>query len=61
MKELGEVDGPTVIIGLLSLAMVLGVKRWLPLVPGSLLVVLLGIDVYPTVLQALAGGGGTSA
>lgn len=43
MKELGEVDLPTVIIGLLSLAMVLGVKRWLPLVPGSLLVVLLGI------------------
>ncbi|MFD6511834.1 SulP family inorganic anion transporter [Rhodococcus sp. NPDC060176] len=43
VKELGEVDGPTVIIGLLSLAMVLGVKRWLPLVPGSLLVVLLGI------------------
>ncbi|ROZ55543.1 SulP family inorganic anion transporter [Rhodococcus sp. WS1] len=43
IKELGEVDGPTVVIGLLSLAMVLGVKRWLPLVPGSLLVVLLGI------------------
>ena len=43
VKELGEVDLPTVIIGLLSLAMVLGVKRWLPLVPGSLLVVLLGI------------------
>ena len=37
VKELGEVDLPTVIIGLLSLAMVLGVKRWLPLVPGSLL------------------------
>ncbi|OCC17099.1 sulfate transporter [Prescottella equi] len=43
VKELGEVDLPTVIIGLLSLAMVLGVKRWLPLAPGSLLVVLLGI------------------
>lgn len=43
VRELGEVDGLTACVGLLSLALVLAVKRWLPLVPGSLLVVLLGI------------------
>ncbi|WP_092804683.1 SulP family inorganic anion transporter [Rhodococcus globerulus] len=43
VRELGSVDGLTVFVGLLSLALVLAVKRWLPLVPGSLLVVLLGI------------------
>lgn len=43
VRELGSVDGLTVFVGLLSLTLVLAVKRWLPLVPGSLLVVLLGI------------------
>ncbi|NMM90534.1 sodium-independent anion transporter [Rhodococcus sp. SRB_17] len=43
LRELGNADGLTVFVGLLSLAAVLAVKRWLPLVPGSLLVVLLGI------------------
>lgn len=43
LRELGDVDGLTVLIGVLSLALVLGLKRWLPLIPGSLLVVLLSI------------------
>ena len=43
VRELGNVDGLTVFVGLFSLAAVLAVKRWMPLVPGSLLVVLVGI------------------
>ncbi len=43
LRGLGDTQWRTLLIGLLSLAVVLGVKRWLPLVPGSLLAVLLGI------------------
>ncbi|UGT57320.1 SulP family inorganic anion transporter [Nocardia asteroides] len=43
LGELGETQWRTLLIGLASLAVVLGVRRWLPLVPGSLLAVLLGI------------------
>ncbi|WP_280298354.1 SulP family inorganic anion transporter [Nocardia neocaledoniensis] len=43
LGNLGETDWRTLLIGLASLAVVLGVRRWLPLVPGSLLAVLLGI------------------
>ncbi|GEM32683.1 sodium-independent anion transporter [Nocardia neocaledoniensis NBRC 108232] len=43
LGELGETHWRTLLIGLASLAVVLGVRRWLPLVPGSLLAVLLGI------------------
>ncbi|WP_327152349.1 SulP family inorganic anion transporter [Nocardia sp. NBC_01329] len=43
LTHLGDIDGRTLLIGGLSLALVLGVKRWLPLVPGSLLAVLAGI------------------
>ncbi|MGW6724296.1 SulP family inorganic anion transporter [Nocardia sp. NPDC055029] len=43
LRDLGDTQWRTLLIGLLSLAVVLGVKRWLPLVPGSLLAVLLGI------------------
>ena len=43
--QLPDVDGLTVLIGGLSLALVLVVRRWLPVVPGSLVVVLLGIAV----------------
>ncbi|WP_280348391.1 SulP family inorganic anion transporter [Nocardia neocaledoniensis] len=43
LGELGETHWRTLLIGLVSLAVVLGVRRWLPLVPGSLLAVLLGI------------------
>ncbi|MGW6378121.1 SulP family inorganic anion transporter [Rhodococcus sp. NPDC055112] len=43
IRNLGDTDWRTLTVGLLSLAVVLGLKRWLPLVPGSLLAVLLGI------------------
>ncbi|RDI49947.1 SulP family inorganic anion transporter [Nocardia mexicana] len=43
LTNLGETQWRTVLLGGLSLAVVLGLKRWLPLVPGSLLAVLLGI------------------
>ncbi|MEU3010878.1 SulP family inorganic anion transporter [Nocardia asteroides] len=43
LRGLGDTQWRTLLIGLLSLAVVLGVKRWLPLVPGSLLAVILGI------------------
>lgn len=43
IRHLGDTHWRTLLIGVLSLAVVLGLKRWLPLVPGSLLAVLLGI------------------
>ncbi|MDT2004412.1 SulP family inorganic anion transporter [Rhodococcus opacus] len=43
ITHLGDTDWGTLVVGGLSLAVVLGLKRWLPLVPGSLLAVLLGI------------------
>ena len=43
ISHLGEVDGLTVLVGGLSLALVLVIRRWLPVVPGSLVVVLLAI------------------
>lgn len=43
IRHLGDTDWRTLTVGLLSLAVVLGLKRWLPLIPGSLLAVLLGI------------------
>ncbi|NEW45781.1 SulP family inorganic anion transporter [Nocardia cyriacigeorgica] len=43
IRHLGDTHWRTALIGALSLAIVLGFKRWLPLVPGSLLAVLLGI------------------
>lgn len=43
ITRLGDTHWRTLLIGVLSLAVVLGFKRWLPLVPGSLLAVLLGI------------------
>ncbi|WP_278264863.1 SulP family inorganic anion transporter [Nocardia sp. AG03] len=43
LGNLGDTQWRTLLIGLLSLAVVLGLRRWLPLVPGSLLAVLLGI------------------
>lgn len=43
LGNLGDTQWRTLLIGLLSLAIVLGVKRWLPLVPGSLLAVVFGI------------------
>jgi high affinity sulfate transporter 1 len=43
ITHLGDVDWGTFVVGVLSLVVVLGFTRWLPLVPGSLLAVLLGI------------------
>jgi len=43
LRNLGDTDWRTLVVGALSLAVVLGFKRWLPLVPGSLLAVLLGV------------------
>ncbi|MFC9518636.1 SulP family inorganic anion transporter [Nocardiaceae bacterium NPDC056970] len=41
--HLGDTHWRTLVVGALSLAVVLAFKRWLPLIPGSLLAVLLGI------------------
>ncbi|WP_227982333.1 SulP family inorganic anion transporter [Nocardia spumae] len=43
LSHLGDTQWRTLVVGVLSLAIVLVVKRWLPLVPGSLLAVLVGI------------------
>lgn len=43
VRNLGETNWRTALVGAFSLAVVLGLRRWLPLVPGSLLAVLLGI------------------
>lgn len=43
LTHLGETQWRTALVGAVSLAVVVGLKRWLPLVPGSLLAVLLGI------------------
>jgi sulfate permease, SulP family len=41
--HLGDTVLPTLLVGLASLVLVLVLRRWLPLVPGALVVVLLGI------------------
>jgi high affinity sulfate transporter 1 len=43
LTNLGQTSGLTLLVGVLSLTLVLGLKRWLPAVPGSLVTVLLGI------------------
>ncbi|HEY9312868.1 SulP family inorganic anion transporter [Williamsia sp.] len=43
VENLGDTDWRTALVGGASLALVLILKRWLPIVPGSLVVVLLGI------------------
>ncbi|MYR08171.1 STAS domain-containing protein [Gordonia sp. SID5947] len=40
---LGDIDWWTAVVGIVSLILVLGMKRWVPLLPGSLIVVILGI------------------
>jgi SulP family sulfate permease len=45
VTNLNETSGMTLLVGAASLALVLGLKRWLPVVPGSLVAVLLGIAV----------------
>ena len=55
ITHLGDIDPLTVLVGGLSLVIVLALRRWLPLVPGSLVVVLLAIGV--TVVFGLADRG----
>ncbi|MEV6217420.1 SulP family inorganic anion transporter [Nocardia sp. NPDC051833] len=43
LSGLGDLQLRTVVMGALSLAIVLGIKRWAPMVPGSLVAVLFGI------------------
>ena len=43
ITHVGETHVLSLLIGLASLIMVLAIKRWLPLIPGSLLAVVLGI------------------
>ncbi len=43
IEHLPETNSATLVVGVVSLAIVLGCRRWLPLLPGSLLAVLLGI------------------
>src|SRR6478735_5665932 len=45
VTALGETHWPTFVVGFLSLALVLGLRRYLPLVPGSLVAVALGVIV----------------
>lgn len=45
LRSLGEIHWLTFAIGAASLVLVLAVKRWIPLVPGSLLAVLGGVAV----------------
>ena len=43
IRHLGDTQGRTLAVGLISLAIVLGLRRWLPMVPGSLVAVIFGI------------------
>lgn len=43
LTRLGDIQWRTLVVGVVSLAIVLVSKRWLPLIPGSLLAVLVGI------------------
>lgn len=49
VTSLGDTQGWTLLVGALSLAIVLGLRRFAPVVPGSLVVVILGViavDVF---------------
>ena len=43
IRHLGDTHGRTLLVGLGSLAVVLALRRWLPMVPGSLVAVILGV------------------
>lgn len=46
-RQLGDVHLPTVMIGVMSIALLLGLKRWRPRIPAALIVVALGgLAVY---------------
>ncbi|WP_354561656.1 MULTISPECIES: SulP family inorganic anion transporter [Gordonia] len=42
-REIGRIDWTTAAVGIASLIVVVALKRWLPLIPGSLVVVAVGI------------------
>jgi len=50
ITNLGETNGPTLAVGVLSLVLVLGLKRVAPVVPASLVAVILGV----TAVKALS-------
>src|SRR5262245_24527480 len=43
IRHSGDIQGRTFAIGVLSLAVVLALRRWAPMVPGSLVAVILGV------------------
>jgi high affinity sulfate transporter 1 len=43
VRELGDAHAQTVVVGVVSLAVVFALRRWLPVVPGSLVAVVLGV------------------
>ncbi len=43
IRHLGDTHGRTLLVGAGSLAVVLALRRWLPMVPGSLVAVILGV------------------
>ena len=47
VRHLGDTTTATLVVGLVSLALVLALRRWAPRVPGSLVAVLLGIVAVP--------------
>ena len=51
ITSLGDTDVLTLAVGLLSLAVVLGLRRFMPIVPGSLVAVLIGIAVVEAFLS----------
>ena len=55
VRELGATNAATLVVGLVSLAIVLALRRWLPVVPGSLVAVLVGIAAVP-LLDLVARG-----
>src|SRR6185437_10668831 len=47
VTNIGQTSGLTLLVGGLSLALVLGLKAWKPVIPASLVAVLLGILAVP--------------
>ncbi len=43
IRHLGDTQARTLVVGAASLAVVLALRRWLPMVPGSLVAVILGV------------------
>lgn len=56
LRQLADTNAATLVVGLVSLVVVLGCRRWLPRLPGSLVVVLLGALAVPLLDLADRGG-----